>query len=42
MRLVAIIASLEIATAVGIAVFWLLFFTVGVAPTRPPPGYFAF
>jgi len=42
MRLVSIIASLEIATGVGIAMFWLLFLSVGIAPTHPPPGYFAF
>jgi hypothetical protein len=42
MRLAPIIASLGIATGIGIAIFWLFFFTVGIAPTHPPPGYFAF
>jgi hypothetical protein len=42
MRPLTIIASLEIATGLGIALFWALFFTVGVGPTHPPPAYFAF
>jgi hypothetical protein len=42
MRIVSIIASLEIATGLGVAIFWLLFFTVGIAPSHPPPGYYAF
>ena|SRR5215467_6203849 len=36
------IACFEIATGLGIAVFWILFFSVGLAPAHPPPGYFAF
>jgi hypothetical protein len=36
------IACFEIATALGILLFWILFFSVGLAPAHPPPGYFAF
>lgn len=36
------LASLAIATAVGIAAFWAAFFTVGLAPDRPPECYLAF
>jgi len=36
------IACFEIATGLGILVFWILFFSVGLAPAHPPPGYFAF
>jgi hypothetical protein len=36
------LAYAEIATGVGIVVFWLLFFTVGMAPAKPPACYFAF
>ena len=32
----------QIATGIAILVFWLLFFTVGMAPAKPPPCYFAF
>lgn len=35
-------ALLQIATGLGIAAFWLLFFTVGLAPANPPACYFAF
>jgi hypothetical protein len=38
----ATLARLEQATAIGILLFWLGFFTVGLAPADPPPGYFAF
>jgi hypothetical protein len=37
-----ILALLQIATGVGILAFWLLFFTVGLAPAKPPACYFAF
>jgi hypothetical protein len=30
------------ATGVGIIVFWVMFFTVGLAPANPPTCYFAF
>ena len=33
---------LQIATGVGLILFWLLFFTIGLAPANPPPGYFEF
>jgi hypothetical protein len=36
------LATLQMITAGGIAAFWSLFFTVGLAPENPPPGYFAF
>jgi hypothetical protein len=32
----------QIATLVGILAFWLLLFTVGLAPVKPPACYFAF
>ena len=36
------IAWLEIATGVGIILFWIGFFTIGLAPETPPEGYFVF
>ena len=36
------IARLELMTAAGLLLYWLLFFTVGLAPENPPPGYFVF
>ncbi|MEW5723544.1 MAG: hypothetical protein AB1896_10590 [Thermodesulfobacteriota bacterium] len=36
------LAWLQMATGVGIVLFWIGFFTVGLAPENPPPGYFAF
>lgn len=36
------IASFQIATGIGLILFWSLFFTVGLAPENPPPGYFTF
>jgi len=33
---------LAIITAVGILLFWLGFFTIGMAPDNPPPCYFAY
>ena len=41
-ELMPILAVLEIATGLGIAIFWLLLFTVGIAPAHPPAAYFAF
>ena len=37
-----LIASLEIVTAVGLVLFWVAFFTVGLAPENAPACYFAF
>jgi hypothetical protein len=37
-----IIAILEIATALGLSLFWLAFFTIGLAPAQQPVGYFEF
>jgi len=42
MGVISVIAWLEIATGLGLAIFWLLFFTGGIAPSHPPPGYYAF
>lgn len=36
------IAKLELFTAAGLFLYWVLYFTVGVAPPNPPPGYFVF
>jgi len=33
---------LAILTAVGLVLFWIGFFTVGLAPENPPAGYFAY
>lgn len=32
----------QIATAVGLIGFWTAFFTIGLAPESPPPGYFVY
>lgn len=37
-----LIAALQIATAGGLSLFWLAFFTVGLAPVNAPPCYFAY
>lgn len=37
-----LVASLEIVTAVGLILFWIAFFTVGLAPENPPACYFAY
>jgi hypothetical protein len=37
-----LIASLEIVTGVGILLFWVAFFTVGMAPENASPAYFAY
>jgi hypothetical protein len=37
-----LIGCLEIATGVGIAIFWVLFFTARLAPANPPVCYFQF
>jgi hypothetical protein len=37
-----LIASLEIVTGVGLILFWVAFFTVGLAPENAPPCYFAY
>ena len=37
-----LVPSLQIFTAIGILLFWLLFFTVGMAPENPPEGYWQF
>jgi hypothetical protein len=36
------IAVLELLTAIGIILFWVGFFTVGLAPENPPAGYFVY
>jgi hypothetical protein len=37
-----LIASLQIVTAAGLILFWIAFFTVGMAPDNPPACYFAY
>ena len=37
-----LLASLEIVTAVGVILFWIAFFTVGLAPENAPTCYFAY
>jgi len=37
-----LVAILEIVTALGLAGFWMLFFTVGLAPENPPACFFAY
>jgi hypothetical protein len=39
---IAIIARMQLGTAVGLCIYWLIFFTIGMAPERPPVGYFVF
>lgn len=34
--------AFALVSAVGIAFFWIAFFTVGVAPENPPEGYFVY
>ena len=36
------LSIVQTATGIGILVFWLLFFTVGITPAQPPPCYLAF
>lgn len=36
------IAYLAIVTGIGILLFWIAFFTVGLAPENPPACYFAY
>jgi hypothetical protein len=36
------IPVLSILTAVGLVLFWIGFFTVGLAPENPPAGYFVY
>lgn len=37
-----VVPILEIATAGGLILFWITFFTVGLAPENPPQCYFAY
>jgi hypothetical protein len=39
---IQLIARLQLLTAAGLFLYWILYFTVGVAPDNPPPGYFVF
>jgi dihydroflavonol-4-reductase len=39
---IKVIAKLELMTAAGLFLYWILYFTIGVAPDNPPPGYFVF
>ena len=36
------VAVLEIITAAGLILFWIGFFTIGLAPENPPECYFAY
>jgi len=36
------LVAIEAATGIGIILFWIGFFTVGLAPSDPPLGYFTF
>ncbi len=36
------IAVLQLVMALGLILFWVGFFTVGMAPENPPPCYFAY
>ena len=36
------ISILSIITAVGLVLFWIGFFTIGLAPKNPPDGYFVY
>lgn len=36
---VRVIAILELVTGVGLILFWVGFFTIGLAPKNPPKGY---
>jgi hypothetical protein len=36
------IAVLELLTGIGIILFWIGFFTIGLAPENPPQCYFAY
>jgi hypothetical protein len=36
------IAVLELLTGIGIILFWIGFFTIGIAPENPPQCYFAY
>lgn len=36
------IAVLELLTGIGLILFWIGFFTIGLAPENPPPCYFAY
>jgi hypothetical protein len=36
------VAYLELITAIGFILFWIGFFTIGLAPANPPECYFAY
>jgi len=41
-RKIRTIAVLEILTGAGLLLFWIGFFTIGLAPENPPECYFAY
>lgn len=41
-RGIKIIVLLQVLTALGLIIFWIGFFTIGLAPEAPPPGYFVY
>lgn len=36
------VGCVQLVTAGGLLLYWSLFFTIGLAPSVPPPGYFVF
>ncbi len=41
-RIIKTIAIFELLTGIGLILFWIGFFTMGLAPENPPPCYFAY
>ena len=41
-RIFKTIAVFELLTGIGLILFWIGFFTIGLAPENPPPCYFAY
>ncbi len=36
------IAILQIGSSIGLVLFWTGFFTIGLAPENPPPGFYVY
>ena len=41
-RIFKTFAVFELLTGIGLILFWIGFFTIGLAPENPPPCYFAY
>ena len=41
-KILKTIAVFELLTGIGLILFWIGFFTIGLAPENPPPCYFAY